>query len=95
MSYMRLTKSRVQPRRTRLSTKGQLVLPRAICAAHDWRAGTEFEVVDRADGVALKEVKRKGTIKLADLLGIARYKGPRKSIREMDAAIAADARSWR
>jgi len=92
---MRLTKSRVQPRRTRLSTKGQLVLPRAICAAHHWRAGTEFEVVDRADGVALKEVKRKGTIKLADLLGIARYKGPRKSIREMDAAIAADARSWR
>ncbi len=95
MSYVSLTKSKVQPKRTRLSTKGQLVLPRAICAAHNWQPGTEFEVLDRSDGVTLKELKRKGTIKLADLLGIARYKGPRKSIREMDAAIAADARSWR
>ena len=92
---MGLTKTKLPAVRTRLSTKGQLVLPRAIRSAHDWRPGTEFEVEDRGDAIVLRAVKRKGTTKWEDLVGIARYKGPRKTIRDMDKAIEEEGRRQR
>ncbi|NGO50039.1 AbrB/MazE/SpoVT family DNA-binding domain-containing protein [Allomesorhizobium camelthorni] len=39
---------------TRVSSKGQVVLPKAVRDAHGWMAGTELEVVDRASEVVLR-----------------------------------------
>ena len=39
---------------TRLSTKGQIVLPRNIRASRAWEAGTEFTVEETADGILLR-----------------------------------------
>jgi AbrB family looped-hinge helix DNA binding protein len=42
---------------TRLSSKGQVILPKSIRDAHRWQPGTEFMVEDTAEGVLLRPAK--------------------------------------
>ena len=78
---------------TRLSSKGQVILPKSIRAAHRWEPGVEFAVVDTADGVLLRPLKRFPVTRLDEVIGCARYTGPAKTLEEMDDAIAAGARA--
>ena len=94
MSYLRLTPVESMEK-TKLSSKGQVVLPRAVREAKDWRAGQVLEVVSTHEGVLLKPVKRFAAVALADVVGCLPYKGRRKSVAEMDAAVAAEARRQR
>jgi len=80
---------------TKLSTKGQVVLPKPIRAAHRWRPGTEFIVEEHGEGILLKPKSQAVTRNWHELIGFVSYKGPRKSIREMDRAVAAAAREKR
>jgi AbrB family looped-hinge helix DNA binding protein len=74
---------------TRLSTKGQLILPKEIRDARAWGPGTELVVEDTKAGVLIKPKKRLfPPAKLEDVAGMLRYKGKAKTIREMDEAIA-------
>lgn len=77
---------------TRVSTRGQIVLPKAICDKRRWKAGTRLVVEDRPDGVLLKAAEGKKKFSVHDLRGIARYKGPAHTIEEMNAGIVAEAR---
>ncbi len=81
---------------TKLSAKGQIPIPKAIRTARRWKPGMEFLIQETNDGILLKpkqEPKREGkTTTWEDLIGIMPYKGPRKSIREMDAAVLREAR---
>lgn len=81
--------------KTRLSSKGQVVLPRAIRDAKAWRAGQLLEVVTTAEGVLLKPLNRFESASLDDVVGCLRYEGKAKSIEEMDAAVAREARRRR
>lgn len=74
---------------TKLSTKGQVVLPKEIRETLGISSGTEFEVEVR-DGVLLLRPIRKTTVD--DLLGILPWAGDAVSIEEMDAAIAEGAK---
>ena len=71
----------------RLSSKGQLVLPKAIRDADHWGEGTEFLVERVAEGVLLRPVRLVPTTRLDDVLGSAEYRGPARSTAEMDQAI--------
>ncbi len=83
---------------TRLSSKGQIVIPRQIRQRHGWRAGATFTIFDDGDIVMLKPVTSKTTVALNDVIGCAGYDGPRKSLAEMHAGIVEEARkqaaSW-
>jgi AbrB family looped-hinge helix DNA binding protein len=72
---------------TKLSSKGQLILPKTIRDAHAWRAGTEFLVEDTPDGVLLRPRKSLPPTHLEDVAGSLKFQGPAKSLDEMDAAI--------
>jgi AbrB family looped-hinge helix DNA binding protein len=76
---------------TKLSSKGQIAIAKAIRTARRWKPGMEFVVQETNTGVLLKpkkEPKREGkTLTWDDLVGIMPYKGPRRSIREMDEAV--------
>jgi len=74
---------------TKLSSKGQVILPKHIRAAHKWQPGVEFLVEDTPDGVLLRPLKPFKPSRLEDVIGCAGYTGPAKTIEEMDAAIAA------
>ena len=68
---------------TRMSSKGQVVIPRAIRAAHAWEPGVEFEVEDRMDGVFLRPRAGFPPTEIAEVVGCVGYVGPRRSLAEM------------
>lgn len=80
---------------TRLSSKGQVILPKSIRSAHHWEPGVEFMVEDMANGVLLRPVKPFQQTRLEDVIGCTGYKGPAKTVEDMDAAIAAAVRAQR
>ena len=74
---------------TKLSSKGQVILPKHIRTAHKWSPGVEFLVEDTSEGILLRPLKPFKPTRLKDVIGCAGYTGPAKTIEEMNAAIAA------
>jgi AbrB family looped-hinge helix DNA binding protein len=81
--------------RARISSKGQLVLPKAIRKSRDLVPGSEVEVEEVPGGVLLKLVRGPRDVPLDDLLGCAGYSGPAKTLKDMEKAIARGARARR
>ena len=77
---------------TVLSTKGQVILPRAIRERRKWMAGTRLIIEETADGVLLKRAPLFKPTRPEDVYGMLLYEGPPKTIEEMDAAIEAEVR---
>lgn len=80
------------PLTTILSTKGQVILPKAIRQARHWDTGTRLIVEETPDGVLLKLAPAFAAARTEDVYGILKHRGPPKSIEEMDAAVLAEAR---
>ncbi|MEW5964881.1 MAG: AbrB/MazE/SpoVT family DNA-binding domain-containing protein [Pseudomonadota bacterium] len=72
---------------TRLSSKGQVIIPKDVRDAKGWKPGDEFVVESRPDGVLLKRRKPFKTTTLDEVVGSGGYKGPPLSIEEMNAAV--------
>lgn len=72
---------------SRLSTKGQIVLPKAIRESHAWKAGMEFLVEDTPEGVLLRPASPFPRTTLDQVVGCMKYKGKPMTLAEMDAAI--------
>ncbi len=83
------------PATTRLSTKGQLIIPKDIRDRHGWRAGSALIVEDRGTEVVLRSPLEIPETTLEDLVGCTGYSGPRRSLEEMEEAIARGARERR
>ena len=77
---------------TTLSTKGQVILPKAIREHRHWQAGTELVVEDTPDGVLLKAAPHFAPTRPKDVFGSLHHNGPPKTLEEMEAGIAAEAR---
>lgn len=75
---------------TRLSSKGQIILPKAVRDMHHWAPGTDFTVEDIGDGIILRPIKSSQPTKLDDLVGSLQAKGVPRTIQEIDAAIDAE-----
>jgi AbrB family looped-hinge helix DNA binding protein len=73
--------------KTRVSTKGQVILPKAVRDRHGWTAGTVLEVVDGPEGVTLKPARTLPPTRLEDVAGMLQYDGPPVSIEDMHKAI--------
>ena len=59
---------------TRLSTKGQIVLPKDIRTSRAWGPGTEFTVEETGDGILLRPVARFPDTDLEEVAGCLRSK---------------------
>jgi AbrB family looped-hinge helix DNA binding protein len=77
---------------TTVSTKGQVILPKVIRDQRHWPAGTELLVEDTPDGVLLKAKPAFAPTRPKDVFGSLSYEGPPKSIADMKAGIAAEAK---
>jgi AbrB family looped-hinge helix DNA binding protein len=81
---------------TRLSSKGQVIIPKAVRNAHQWEAGLDFEVIDTGDGVLLKPKAPFEPTQLADVAGLFKSKVPAKSDAEIKSALVEQIqRTWR
>ncbi len=81
--------------KTRLSSKGQVILPKSVRDAHRWRPGTEFIVEDTADGVLLRSAKPFSPTRLEEVVGCLSYAGKPKTLRQMESAIRAELKARR
>ena len=72
---------------TRLSSKGQIILPKAVRDLHHWGPGIDFVVEDTGDGVLPRPVKKGRVRRLEDVAGCLKHDGPTVTLAEMDAAI--------
>jgi AbrB family looped-hinge helix DNA binding protein len=77
---------------TRLSEKGQVVIPKRVRSAHGWEPGLEFVLEDTGDGIKLKPLKPFRATTIEDVLGCVGYRGRRKSLEDMEKAIEKGAR---
>lgn len=77
---------------TIVSTKGQVILPKAIRDQRHWPAGTRLSVEDTPDGVLLKPVPIFAATTIDAVFGSLAYAGKAKTIEEMDAAVVAEAK---
>ena len=82
--------------KTKLSSKGQVIIPKAIRAAQRWEIGQELVVVNVGDGVLLKpKTPFEGTT-LQQVAGCLPKKGKAKTLAEMNEAINKSIRKeWR
>lgn len=78
---------------TTVSTKGQVILPKAIRDQLRWGAGTRLVVEHTVDGVLLRPMTTAfAPTRPEDVFGCLPYKGKPKSVEQMNAGIAAEAK---
>lgn len=81
---------------TRLSSKGQVIIPKTFRAAHRWEPGQELVVIDVEDGILLKSKTPFAETTLDEVAGSLRVTGKTRSLDDMEAAIRRGVRSaWR
>ena len=77
---------------TTVSTKGQVILPKAVRQRRDWDAGTRLLVEETPEGVLLKPAPTFPETRPEDVFGMLAYRGIPKTLEEMEAGILAEAR---
>ena len=80
---------------TTVSTKGQVILPKAIRDRRGWKPGTHLLVEETPDGVLLKPAPLFPPTRYEDVAGILKYAGPPKTLKKMDDAITAEVKNRR
>jgi AbrB family looped-hinge helix DNA binding protein len=80
---------------TVVSTKGQVILPKAIRQQRRWETGTRLVVENTPDGVLLKPAPLFPTTKPNEVFASLPHRGAPKTLKEMEAGIAAEARRRR
>ena len=72
---------------TKISSKGQVVIPKSLRVAHHWEAGQELVVVDVGDGVLFKPKSPFKETNINEVASSLKFKGKTKSLEDMDEAI--------
>jgi AbrB family looped-hinge helix DNA binding protein len=81
--------------KTRLSSKGQVIIPKAVRDRHGWQPGVELEVEDRGDAVVLRLATPVRPTTIDEVYGCLKYDGPPVTIEDMDKAIEREThRMW-
>jgi AbrB family looped-hinge helix DNA binding protein len=82
---------------TILSSKGQVIIPKALRVARRWGPGTQLELHDTPEGLLLRPAaqRQKGVLSegLAAIRQRVAYAGPVVSLAEMDAVVLRQAAS--
>jgi len=77
---------------TTVSTKGQVILPKAVREQLNWGPGARLEVETLADGVILRRAVLFPPTRPEAVCGRLKAAGAARSIEAMDAAVADEAK---
>ena len=80
---------------TTVSTRGQIVLPKAIRSARRWEAGTRLAVESTPQGVLLKPAPAFAETRPEDVFGRLACDGPPRTLADMEAAVLEEAKRRR
>ena len=80
--------------RAKISSKGQLVLPKAVRDAYGLSAGSEVDVESAGDVILLRPRPKKArkTYTIDEVAGFLKYDGPPVTLEDMERAIEEEAR---
>ena len=70
-----------------MSSKGQVIIPKAMRSTHRWDTGQELMAIDTADGILLKPKAPFAQTDINDVAGCLQYMGEPKSLADMETAI--------
>jgi AbrB family looped-hinge helix DNA binding protein len=73
---------------TRLSSKGQVIVPKSLREAHGWQSGQEFVIEDFGTTIVLRPVNVFPPTSIDDLIGCTGYQGQKHTLEDMEAAIS-------
>jgi len=76
---------------TRVSTRGQVVIPKELRKSYHWDVGQELDVIDTGDGLLLKAKPSRKSASWNDLVGCLGHLAKGKPV-ETDEAMRAAAR---
>lgn len=77
---------------TTLSTKGQVILPKAIRGRREWGAGTRLIVEETTEGVLLKQAPAFSPTRSDEVFAMLPFSGRAKTLKEMETGMLAEAR---
>jgi AbrB family looped-hinge helix DNA binding protein len=77
---------------TKLSSRGQVVLPKLVRDARSWGPGAEFAVEEVPEGILLRPLRPFPSTSFAEVFGCLKYTGRAKTLHQMEKAIAQAAR---
>ena len=72
---------------TKLSSKGQVIIPKPIRTAYHWESGQDLIVIDTGEGVLLKPRTPFEETTVDDVASCLKYSGKPKTLEEMEEAI--------
>lgn len=78
---------------TKLSSKGQVIIPKEIRLLHHWEPGQELQAINTDDGVLLTPASPFPETSLREVASCLPYTGRPKTLEEMEEAIKQGARS--
>ena len=69
---------------TKLSSKGQITIPKWLRDAYRWETGLEFVVIDTGDGVLLKPIRPFPPTSIDEVAGSLSHAGKPRTLEEME-----------
>lgn len=80
---------------TKLSSKGQVIIPKYFRESHHWDAGLELQVIEFAGGILLKPKAPFVQTNIDEVGGCLPYPGPAKTDKDIESAMKQAARkAW-
>ena len=79
---------------TKLSSKGQVIVPKEIRSRHHWEPGQEFQAIDTNDGILLRPTSPFPETSMKEVASCLSYTGKTKTLEEMEAAVKKGAKNW-
>jgi len=80
---------------TKLSSKGQVIIPKHMRDLLHWKAGLELQVIELAEGILLKPKAPFEPSTLGEVAGCLRYQGKTKTTDDIECAMKRAAReAW-
>jgi AbrB family looped-hinge helix DNA binding protein len=81
---------------TKLSSKGQVIIPKHIRESHHWDTGLELQVIEFEGGILLKPKAPFEKTSVSDVAGCLQHTGSRKTDEDIQEAMKQAARkAWR
>jgi len=78
---------------TKLSSKGQVIIPKEIRTRHHWDPGQKLQAIDTDEGILLRPASPFPETTLKEVASCLSYKGKAKTLEEMEMAVKKGARS--
>lgn len=72
---------------TKLSSKGQVIIPKPLRVEHHWETGQELVVINLDDGILLKPKTPFPETTIDEVASLLKYAGKTKSLEDMELAI--------